>query len=461
MSKENNNAAVTLESKPRETWSGRVGFVFATAGSAVGLGNIMKFPWMTGQYGGAAFLFTYIIVMAIVGVGMLMCDFLIGRNGKANAIASYQKINKYFPWMGYLGLLCALLALAYYAVFGGWMMYYMLASFGPLSQGLSADQVGAFFGNFTGAIGGPLLGTAIFLILTVLIVMRGIKNGIEKASRIMMPLLLVILVILMARVIMLPGASKGISYYLKPDFSKITFTVVAAAVGQVFFSLNIGTTGMVNYGSYLKDDENVPKSTLLVTLTDFAVAFCAGFIVIPAAFAFGLEPGQGPGLLFVTMPALFSDLPLGGVWNLLFFTLLLFASLTSSVSILEILVPYLTETFPTQFNRKSASVVGGILCMLLGIPVSFSFGIWGNVQIFGLGIFDLYDRFICVVGFPLIALGTAILVGWVWGKQNAMAAISNHGTLKSWVQPVWFFLVKWICPIFLFVVVLSGLGIIK
>lgn len=273
MSKENNNAAVTLESKPRETWSGRVGFVFATAGSAVGLGNIMKFPWMTGQYGGAAFLFTYIIVMAIVGVGMLMCDFLIGRNGKANAIASYQKINKYFPWMGYLGLLCALLALAYYAVFGGWMMYYMLASFGPLSQGLSADQVGAFFGNFTGAIGGPLLGTAIFLILTVLIVMRGIKNGIEKASRIMMPLLLVILVILMARVIMLPGASKGISYYLKPDFSKITFTVVAAAVGQVFFSLNIGTTGMVNYGSYLKDDENVPKSTLLVTLTDFAVAF--------------------------------------------------------------------------------------------------------------------------------------------------------------------------------------------
>ena len=444
----------------REQWGGRLGFILATAGSAVGLGNIMKFPYMTGRNGGAAFLFVYIIVMVIVGIGMLMADFLIGRNGKANAVASYRKISKKFAWMGYLGIFAAMLALSYYAVFGGWMLYYLINSLGTLAN-IAPDAVGAFFGGFVGSVVGPLVGTLVFLVLTMVIVMGGIKNGIERASKFMMPALLLILLVLVFRSLTLPGAAEGISYYLKPDFSLINFGVIAAAVGQVFFSLNVGTTGMVNYGSYLSDKENVPISTFWIVITDFAVAFFAGLIVIPAAFAFGIEPGAGPSLLFITIPGLFAQLPFGGVLLGLFFILLLFAALTSSISILEIFVPYVTETFPKQFDRKKASILGSIICMILAIPVSFSFGIWGDVRILGLDIFTLYDNFIVLFAYPLIAMFTAILVGWVWGKKNAMNAITNNGSLKSNIGEVWFFLVKYIIPVFLLIIVLTGFGIIK
>ena len=249
---------VPHELKPkREQWGGRLGFVLATAGSAVGLGNIMKFPWMTGKNSGTAFLIVYIIAMLVVGVGMLMCDFLIGRNGKAAAIFFYRKINGKFTWMGYLGIFGALLAEAYYAVFGGWMMYYIFNSFGALAHMTDAGAVGTFFGGFTSSVVGPLIGVLIFHVFTIVIVMGGIKNGIEKASKILMPALLAILVMLVVHAMTFPNVGAGLEYYLKPDFSAINFTVIAAAVGQVFFSLNIGTTGMVNYGSYLSDEKCV------------------------------------------------------------------------------------------------------------------------------------------------------------------------------------------------------------
>ncbi len=449
--------------KQREQWGGRFGFVLATAGSAVGLGNIMKFPYMTGKNGGAAFLFVYVVVMVLVGIVMLMCDFLVGRNGKANAVQAYRKLSKKFAWMGYLGMFGAVLALSYYAVFGGWMLYYIVNSFTTLAT-IPMEEVGGFFGGFIGQTAQPILYQAIFLVFTMLIVMGGVRKGIEKASKIMMPALLVILVVLVFRVLTLPGAFQGIEFYLKPDFSLINFSVIAAAVGQVFFSLNVGTTGMVVYGSYLSDKENVPKATGAIVLTDFVVAFLAGLIVIPSAFAFGVEPGAGPGLLFVTMPGLFAQLPAGGFLCFLFFILLLFASLTSSVSILEICVPYISETFP-KINRKKASVIATAACFILGVPVSLGFGIWGDFSLFGMGIFDLYDNFICIIAYPLIALGTAILVGWVWKKDNAIGAISNNGTLVSTgdrlVQQVWFFLVKFVAPVLLFIVVLTGLGIIQ
>ena len=405
----------TNNAPKREQWGGRLGFVLATAGSAVGLGNIMKFPWMTGQYGGAAFLFVYVIVMLIVGVSMLMCDFLIGRSGKEAAIESYRKISSKFTWMGYLGVFCAMLALSYYAVFGGWMLYYIIKSFTTLSN-IAPEAVYPFFSAFTSSTWGPLLGTLIFMILTCLIVMGGIQKGIERASKFMMPILIIILLVLVIRAVTLPNASAGIEYYLKPDFSQISFGVVAAAVGQVFFSLNVGTTGMVNYGSYLSDQENVPKSTSFIVLTDFLVAFFAGLIVIPSAFAFHIEPGMGPALLFVTMPSLFAQLPAGGLFCCMFFILLLFASLTSSVSILEIFVPNVTEHCPSVGRRK-ASVLGGGIAMLLAIPVSFSFGMWADVKLFGMTFFDMYDNFICKIGYPLIAMCTAIMVGWIWERK--------------------------------------------
>jgi NSS family neurotransmitter:Na+ symporter len=234
--------------------------------------------------------------------------------------------------------------------------------------------------------------------------------------------------------------------------------VIAAAVGQCFFSLNVGTTGMVNYGSYLSDDEDVFKSTMQVAFTDFGVAFFAGLIIIPSAFAFSIDVGSGPSLLFVTMPSLFAQLPAGGFFCFLFFVLLLFASLTSSVSILEIFVPYVTESFPKAFNRTKASILGGVICLVLGIPVSLSFGIWGDVRILGQDIFSLYDNFICIFAYPLIALCTAIIVGWVWGRKNAMNAVTNEGRLgHKKIYDVWFFLVKFVCPVLLLVVLITGL----
>jgi len=447
-----------IANKPREQWGGRLGFILATAGSAVGLGNIMKFPWLTGANGGATFLVTYIIVMVVVGVAMLMADFLIGRNGKSAAISSYRKINGKFTWMGYLGVFGALLAEAYYAVFGGWMMYYIVNSFGALSKMTTGDEVGAFFGGFTGSVWGPLVGALVFHILTTIIVVGGIQKGIEKASKVMMPALLVILLILVVRAMTLPNIGEGIVYYLKPDFSKMSLGLVAAAVGQVFFSLNIGTTGMVNYGSYLSDEEDVPKSTMFIVLTDFCVAFLAGLIVIPSAFSFGIDVGSGPALLFVTLPSLFGQMPLSGLWNFLFFVLLLFASLTSSVSILEIFTPNIMELSKGKVDRKQASIIGSVICMLLGIPVSFSFGIWGDVRILGQDIFSLYDNFICIFAYPLIALCTAILVGWVWGKDNALNAISNGGKLQRTINKVWFYDVKFVAPILLAVITYQGLA---
>ena len=284
----------TQAPKKREQWGSSLGFILATAGSAVGLGNIMKFPWMTGQYGGATFLVTYIIVMIVVGAFMLMADFLIGRNGKCSAIFAYRKIDGHFTWMGYLGVFSALLAEAYYAVFGGWMMYYIVMSFGPLAHMSDAAAVGEFFGAFISSPVGPLVGALIFHILTTVIVVGGIKNGIEKASKVLMPALFVILLVLVVRALTLPNIGEGISYYLKPDFSKMSVGLVAAAVGQCFFSLNIGTTGMVNYGSYLPDSENIPASTVKVVIADFAAAFLAGLIIIPSAFAFGIDVGSRP-----------------------------------------------------------------------------------------------------------------------------------------------------------------------
>ena len=305
---------------------------------------------------------------------------------------------------------------------------------------------------------GPLIGALIFHLLTTVIVMGGVKKGIEKASKFMMPALLVILVILAIRALTLPNVGAGIEYYLKPDFSKVTLPMIAAAIGQVFFSLNIGTTGMVNYGSYLSDDEDIPKSTLMIVLTDFCVAFLAGLIIIPSAFAFGIDVGSGPALLFVTMPSLFANLPFAGVWNLLFFVLLLFASLTSSVSILEIFTPNVMELSKGKIDRKNASILGSAICFLLGIPVSFSFGIWGDVRILGQDIFSLYDNFICIFAYPLIALCTAILVGWVWGKDNALNAISNGGKLQRTIHKVWFYDVKFVAPILLAVITYQGLA---
>jgi len=442
----------------REQWGSQLGFILASAGAAVGLGNVWKFPYMTGTNGGAAFVAVYLIIILLIGASMLVVDFVVGRYGKSNAVDAYKKISSKFAWMGYLGIFCAILVLSYYAVIGGWIIHYMFNSFTTLAT-IAPDQVGGFFGNFISNPISPLIPQFMFMLFTVYIVMKGIKDGIEKWNKIMMPALLIMLVVLVFRSVTLEGAMAGVEFYLKPDFSKVTMATIVAACGQVFFSLNVGTTGMVVYGSYLGEEANIPKSTLPVILTDTAVALLAGLIVIPAAFAFGVEPGAGPGLVFITVPGLFSQIPFGGFFCFLFFTLLLFASITSSVSILEIVVPFMIEKF--EFERIKACIGVGIACFALGIPVSLGFGIWSNVTVFGKTFFDLFDYFACNISYPIIGLFSAIMVGWIWGKKNVMEQVSSNGLHNSKINDIWFFAVRYICPVGLIIICLSSLGIIK
>jgi NSS family neurotransmitter:Na+ symporter len=448
-----------LNETKRGNFTSSIGFVLATAGSAVGLGNLWRFPYMTGTMGGGAFVLVYLLILIVVGVSLLLVEFTVGRSGKANAVDSYRKISPKMVWIGYLGFFSAFIFLSYFSVVGGWTIHYALSSLTGLFK-LGADEMGGFFGDFIGNPVIPLIYHLIFMSATVYIIASGIEHGIEKWSMILMPALFVMMLILVVRSLTLPGAIAGVGWYLKPDFSKINLSVIVAALGQVFFSLSVGMSGMVTYASYLKRKDNLPKTALQVSLTDTAVALVAGFMIFPAIFAFGMEPGQGVGLMFITLPALFSQMPLGSIFSFIFFILVFIAALTSSISILEMPVAYIIEK-KNMARPKAAILVGGI-SFVLGIAVSFSFGIWGGFTVFGQNIFGLFDYFGSNISLPLGALGASIAVGWFWNKKGATDEITNGGELAQirGVANTWYFLVKYIIPIFIFVIFLSSIGLL-
>jgi NSS family neurotransmitter:Na+ symporter len=446
------------DQKPRDQFKSQLGFVFAAAGSAVGLGNIWRFPYMTGTNGGGVFVLLYLVCILLIGASLLLVEFTIGRHGKSNAIDSYGKIRKGAKWIGFLGFFSAFIFLSYYSVVSGWTVFYSIQSFFGLN-GLAPDQMGNFFGAFISDPIKPLIYHAIFMALTVFIIIKGISQGIEKYTKIMMPMLFVLLIILVFRSLTLPGAWEGIKWYLTPDLSEVTAGVWIAALGQVFFSLSVGMSGMVTYASYLNKSENLPKTAIIVSLMDSAVALLAGLIIFPAVFSFGMEPGAGPGLVFITLPAVFAQMPLGSLFSFMFFVLLAIACLTSSISILEMPVSYLIEK--RSMTRKTASLVVGAIAYVMGIAVSFSFGIWGDVTFFGKGIFDLFDYFGSNISLPLGGLAAAILVGWFWGEKDAVAEVSNGGQIQSGIIKVWFPLVKYVVPVVIVLIFLSNLGILK
>jgi NSS family neurotransmitter:Na+ symporter len=440
----------------RDGFKSNLGFIFATAGSAVGLGNIWRFPYMTGTNGGAAFVFVYLICMFFVGVTLLLAEFTIGRHGQANAIDSYGKIAKNAKFIGYWGFFSAFIFLSYYSVVSGWTIYYFIQSFGGLVN-VPADQMWGFFGSFIGDPVVPLVYHAIFMAMTIFIVMKGVAGGIEKYSKILMPSLFVMLLILVVRSLTLPGAMEGLVWYLKPDFSLITGKTWLAALGQVFFSLSVGMSGMVTYASYLGKDTKLPQTAITVAFADTAVALIAGLVIFPAMFAFGIEPGQGVGLVFVTLPTVFGSMPLGFLWSAVFFLLLLVANITSAISILEMPVAFLIEK--TKMTRLKAALIVGAVSYVMGVAVSFSFGIWGDFTIFGKGIFDLFDWTGSNILLPLGGLMVAILIGWVWKKDAAIGEVSSYGENKFWFNNMWFFLIKYVVPVVLVVIFLMGIGI--
>jgi len=448
------------EKKQRDQWGSKFGFIMAAAGSAIGLGNLWKFPYMAGKNGGGAFVFVYFAILLLVGFTLMLAEITIGRTTQLSAVGAYKKLSKKWSWLGGMGVLAGFLILSFYSVVGGWVISYMVKSVTGVLNTADVAVLGGLFGSLITSPVEPLIYHGIFMAITLVIVMGGISGGIEKAAKILMPALFAMMFIIMIRSLTLPGAMEGVKFLLSPDFSKITGEVILAALGQVFFSLSLGMGCMITYGSYLSKDEDIVQSSIIIPLLDTGIALLAGLTILPAVFAFGFDPGEGPGLLFVTLPAVFSKMPFGSLFALTFFTLVLFAALTSAISLLEVTVSYVVDEF--KWDRKKATFTMSGIIFAVGVAASLGLGVWSDVKILGgRDIFDSLDFTASNILLPLGGLLMCIFIGWIWGIENAIKEASNEGKLAFKLAPYWSFLVKWVAPIAILVVFLNSSGLLN
>ncbi|MFC4402463.1 sodium-dependent transporter [Gracilibacillus xinjiangensis] len=444
----------------REQWSSRIGFIMASAGAAIGLGAIWKFPYVAGMNGGAAFFLIFIIFTLVIGLAMLISEFIIGRGAKKEAITAYSTLAPNSPWkmIGQLGVLGCFLLLSFYSVVGGWVLIYSAMSVTGQVIKEGADYP-ALFGSVTSSPFVTLIGLAIFLLVIVLVISLGIKNGIEKANKYMMPLLFIFFLILVVRSLTLEGAMEGISFILKPDFSSITGEGILYALGQSFFALAVGFSCMVTYSSYLGKEVSIPGSASSVVIMNIFVSLLAGLAIFPAVFAFGMEPTEGPGLLFIILPTVFAQIPLGEVFFSLFLLLFLFATLTSAFSLLEIIVSAFTES--GKRSRKKVTWIAGLVMFVAGIPAALSMSTLSEFMIFGKTVFDATDYLVSNILLPLGSLLIAIFIMHrmdkvIVEKQFHLA----NGVSKSWYKS-WRFVMTWIVPVTIAVVYVNLLGIFR
>ena len=424
----------------RGTWSSRFGFLMAAVGSAVGLGNLWKFPYLAGENGGGAFVLVYIVLVVLLGFTLMLAEMTIGRKANSDAYGSYNKIKKGWGFVGGFGVLAGFLILSYYSVVGGWVMKYITASF----TGIGADKSG-YFSNFISSPVEPIIYHLIFMGLTAVIVIRGISGGIEKAAKIMMPALFVLLMITVIRSVTLDGAMEGIKYFI--------------TLGQVFFSLSLGMGIMVTYGSYLNKEEDLEKDAFIIPSLDSLVAILAGFAILPAVFSFGFEPSEGPGLMFITLPAVFEEMPLGMIFSALFFLLVFFAALSSSISLMEVTVAFGIDQF--KWSRKTSTLFFTSLMFIIGIGASLSMGAWSGFLIPWIdgnsyAIFDFLDVLTSYYLLPLGGLLGAIFIGFIWGVPNAVKEIKLGSAFKT--EKLWSVLIKFVVPILVFIILLSTTG---
>ncbi|WP_022836447.1 sodium-dependent transporter [Salisaeta longa] len=434
----------------REQWGSRIGFVLAAAGSAIGLGNIWRFPYITGENGGAAFVVLYLLCIAFICLPYLFAELALGRNSQKNPVGAIAAIKARTPWMlvGALCVLTGVFILSYYGVVAGW-------AFGYIFKGLvaPATDAGTYFASFIAdpwtVI--PLMG--FFMLFTISIVASGVEQGIERASKVLMPILLVLILVVIFRSVTLPGAGAGLEFYLNPDFSKVDGGVVLAALGQAFFSLSLGMGAMITYGSYLPKSENLLVSGGYVALFDTAIALLAGLMIFPAVFAMGQNPSEGPALVFVILPEVFGAMPLGSFVGAVFFTLLSIAALTSTVSLLEVVVSYFVDE--TSWSRKKSAWLVGGFTFLVGVPSALSQGgsdfFTNQLQLFGqTGFLNIMDYIWGNVSLALGALLLSIFVSWVWGADAAVRELQQGADgFTGMAVAVWRFFVKYVCPLFI------------
>ncbi|MDB4584654.1 sodium-dependent transporter, partial [Draconibacterium sp.] len=378
-------------SSNRDSFSSKFGVIAAAAGSAVGLGNIWKFPYIAGVYGGAAFLFVYLGFILAIGLPVMLSELIIGRKSQRNAFGAFKVLAPGTPWryVGILGVSAAFLILSFYGVVAGWSVQYIVISVQDGFSNKSPEEINSLFSTLIESPVKPVILQLFFMVLTAAIVIVGIKKGIEKYTKILMPVLVVILIILCIKSVSLEGAKAGLEFLFKPDFSKLTGDGILSALGHAFFTLSLGMGTLITYGSYINKQNNLVQTVINVTVADTVIAILAGIAIFPAVFAFGIEPTEGPGLIFVTLPNVFHQMPGGFYFSLLFFILLTVAALTSSISILEVVVAYFKEEF--KMGRKASTILATVLISMLGILCSLSMGILSSYTIFGLNFFDLMD----------------------------------------------------------------------
>ena len=443
---------------PRDTFATSFGVLVAAAGSAVGLGNIWKFPYITGGHGGAAFILIYILCVLMLGVPVMLAELAIGRRGQGSPMRSFHRIAPGSKWslVGLLAVLTPFLILTFYSTVGGWTIEYMVDSFGINAGALGNGET--FFADFVADPVRPVLWQCAFMLLTAGVVLFGVSKGIERASKVLMPLLFLLVAAMCVRSVTLPNAGEGLRFLFKPDFSKVNGETFLAALGQAFFSLSLGMGALITYGSYVKKEVNLMSITAQVCIADTVMAILCGVMILPAVFSFGVEPTAGPKLIFVTLPNIFAKMLLGGLFSFIFFTLVLIAALTSSISLFEVCTSFLKEH--ARMSRMWATVVSLLAVLLIGIGVTLSMGggkALSALSIAGMNLFDSVDFLTSNIMLPVGALLTVVFVAWGPGKHILRPEVSNEGTLRVGYYPALRVLLRYCCPLFILVILLFGL----
>lgn len=450
----------------REQWGSKIGFILAAAGSAIGLGNIWKFPYIAGVNGGAAFVIIYLLSILVVGLPVLMAEILIGRTAHRDPVGAFKQLSngsKFWTGVGAVGVLAGFLILSYYVVIAGWSLGYIVeAAKGVFYDFKNPEDAGKYFNSLIGNVEWIIGYFALFMAITMTFVLGGVQKGIEKGSKIMMPILFVLLIVLVIRGVTLDGADKGISFLVHPDWSAVTPSTILLALGQAFFTLSLGMGAMLTYGSYMSEKDNITTSSIEIVVLDTAIALFAGFAIFTAVFAYGQDPGAGAGLIFQTLPVVFSKMPGGYIFSIAFFVLLTIAALTSAISLLEVITAYFVDE--KGWSRKNAVIVFGGITFIFGIPSALSYNVMKDVHFFGLTFFDFVDYVSANILLPIGGFLIASFVAYFWGLEKAVKNLKigaeNFFEKYPWIIVFWKFFIKYIAPVLIIIVFLNSIGIL-
>lgn len=443
-----------MENK-RSSFSNTLGFVLAAAGSAVGLGNLWRFPYLAAKYGGGIFILVYLLLAVTLGFTLMITEIAIGRKTGLSAINAFQKLDKRWEIIGYLACAASFIITPYYCVIGGWVVKYLITF---LTGNVGAAAKEEYYNGFITGTTEPILWFAVFVLLTAVVVMIGVEKGIERASCVLMPILIALTVAIALYCVTRPGAMDGVKYYLLPDFSRFSATTVLAAMGQLFYSMSLAMGTMITYGSYMKKEDNLEKSVRQIELFDTALAILAGFMIVPSVFVFsgGNEEalGKGPSLMFITMPKVFENMKFGSVIGTIFFLLVLFAALTSSISLMETNVSIVCDKW--GWNRKKTTLMVSVYVLIMGAVISLGYGSLSFIRVLGMGLLDFFDFISNNILMPVTAILTCVCIGFFIKPKVIYDEVEINGEFK--VKRFYTVMLKWIAPVCLILIVLFAVS---